>query len=165
MKIFKTKLKGVYLIKNKVFKDFRGKYFEIYNKEIFLKKKNKVKFIQDDISMSKKNVLRGIHGDKKTWKLITCIEGKFKLLVVNNDEKSNEFKKWEMFTLSEDNNHQVLVPPKCGNAHLVLSKRAIFHYKQNTMYNRKSQFTIKWNDPQYGLSGLKLKKIISKRDR
>ena len=166
MKFFKTKLKGVYLIKNKVFKDFRGKYFEIYNNEIFKKKRIKIKFIQDDISMSKKNVLRGIHGDQKTWKLITCIEGKFRLLVVNNDKKSNQFKKWQMFTLSEDNNHQVLVPPKFGNAHLVLSKRAIFHYKQNTMYDRKSQFTIKWNDPQYNFKWPKTKKkIISKRDR
>ena len=116
--------------------------------------------------MSKKNVLRGIHGDKKTWKLITCIEGKFKLLVVNNDKKSKQFKKWQMFTLSENNNYQVLVPPKFGNAHFVLSKRAIFHYKQNTMYDRKSQFTIKWNDPLYKFNWPKTgKKIISKRDK
>ncbi len=166
MKILKTKLKGVYLIKNNVFKDFRGKYFEIYNEKNFFKKKIRIKFIQDDISMSKKNVLRGIHGDKKTWKLITCIEGKFKLLVVNNDKKSRQFKKWQMFTLSENNNHQVLVPPKFGNAHFVLSKRAIFHYKQNTMYDRKSQFTIKWNDPSYKFNWPKTgKKIISKRDK
>ena len=165
MKILKTKLEGVHLIKNNVFEDFRGKYFEIYNKKIFLKNGIKTPFIQDDISVSKKNVLRGIHGDTKTWKLITCIEGKFKLLVVNNDKKSKQYKRWQMFTLSENNNYQVLVPPKFGNAHLVLSKRAIFHYKQNTMYNRKSQFTIKWNDPEYAFKWPKTKKmIISKRD-
>lgn len=166
MIVSKTKLTDVLKIKLNPFKDFRGKYLEIYNSILFKKTKKKVKFIQDDISVSKKNVLRGIHGDKKTWKLITCIEGKFKLLVVNNDKKSKQFKKWQMFTLSENNNHQVLVPPKFGNAHFVLSKRAIFHYKQNTMYDRKSQFTIKWNDPLYKFNWPKTgKKIISKRDK
>lgn len=166
MKFSKTKLRGVYLIKPYIFRDFRGSYTEIYNKVIFKANKKNIPFIQDDISISKKNVLRGIHGDKKTWKLITCIEGKFKLLVVNNDKKSKQFKKWQMFTLSENNNHQVLVPPKFGNAHFVLSKRAIFHYKQNTMYDRKSQFTIKWNDPLYKFNWPKTgKKIISKRDK
>ena len=91
MNILKTQLDKVFLIQNKPFYDFRGKYLEIYNRD-FLKKKFKLNFIQDDISISKKNVLRGIHGDSKTWKLVTCLYGKIKLLVVNNDEKSKENK-------------------------------------------------------------------------
>ena len=87
MKIFKTKLKNVLKIKLEPFKDHRGKYLEIFNKELFKKTKKNINFIQDDISVSKKNVLRGIHGDYKTWKLITCLYGEFVLLVINNKKK------------------------------------------------------------------------------
>ena len=121
MIISKTKLTGVLKIKLNPFKDFRGKYLEIYNKELFKKTKKKVKFIQDDISVSKKNVLRGIHGDFRTWKLITCLEGEFTLLVVNNIKYKDL--KYQFFNLSEKNNIQILVPPGFGNAHYVKTKR------------------------------------------
>mgnify|MGYP001265769185 CR=1 FL=1 len=105
------------------------------------------KFVQDDVSISRRHVLRGIHGDSETCKLVTCLEGSFYLVVVNNDSRHAQFKKWEAFNLSETNRLQVYIPPKFGNGHIVMSDRAIFHYKQNSNYDRKSQFTIKWNDP------------------
>ena len=164
MNILKTQLDKVFLIQNKPFYDFRGKYLEIYNRD-FLKKKFKLNFIQDDISISKKNVLRGIHGDSKTWKLVTCLYGKIKLLVVNNDEKSKQYKKYSIFLLSNKNNNQVLIPPKFGNGHYILSNFAIFHYKQTTNYNRKSQFSIKWNSKDFNFKwGIKKKPILSSRD-
>jgi dTDP-4-dehydrorhamnose 3,5-epimerase len=166
MKINKTNLEGVLKIKLKPFRDFRGQYIEIFNKELFKKTKKKISFIQDDISISKKNVLRGIHGDFKTWKLITCLLGEFDLLVVNNISRHKQYKKWQMFKLSEKNNVQILVPPGFGNAHYVKSKKTIFHYKQSTLYHRKSQFTIKWNDKDFNFNwNKKIKPIISKRDR
>ena len=165
MKFYSTKLKNVYLIKPYIYKDFRGSYTEIYNKNIFVKNSIKIKFIQDDISISKKNVLRGIHGDKKTWKLISCLYGKFYLVVVNNDKRSKDFKKWTSFILNDKNKYMVLVPPKFGNGHYVLSKKAIFYYKQNTMYDRKSQFTINWKDPKYKFKWPCKKPILSQRDR
>lgn len=166
IKIKKTKLKGVLEITpSTIFKDFRGFYIETYNEKYFYDKSIKIKFIQDDISISKKNVLRGIHGDNNTWKLITCLHGSFYLIVVNNDKKSSQYKKWISFTLTENNYKQILIPPKFGNGHLVLSKKAIFHYKQNTMYNRKSQFTIKWNDPEFKFEWPINKPITSLRDK
>ncbi len=165
MKISKTNLKGVLKIQLKPFKDFRGEYIEIFNRELFKKTKKKINFIQDDVSISKKNVLRGIHGDFKTWKLITCLLGEFDLLVVNNIKKDQQYKKWQMFNLSEKNNLQILVPPGFGNAHYVKSKKTIFHYKQSTLYNRKSQFTINWNDRSFNFKwNNKTKPILSKRD-
>ena len=166
MKIYKSKLNGVFKIKLEKFSDFRGKYLEIFNKKLFQKTKKKINFIQDDISISKKNVLKGIHGDNKTWKLITCLHGKFILVVVNYDKKSKEFLKHEKFILSDTNDFQILVPPKFGNAHYVLSKQAIFHYKQNTYYNRGLQFTLKWNDPKLKINWPKnIRPILSKRDK
>ncbi len=165
MKFTSTRLKNVFLIKPYIYKDFRGSYTEIYNKNIFLKNSKKIKFIQDDISISKKNVLRGIHGDRKTWKLISCLYGKFYLVVVNNDKNSKQYKKWVSFVLDDKNKFLVLVPPKFGNGHYVLSKKAIFYYKQNTLYDRKSQFTINWKDPTFNFKWPCKRPITSKRDK
>ena len=85
--------------------------------------------------------------------------------MVNNDKNSNQFKKWESFDLSSENRLQILVPPKFGNGHVVLSEKAIFHYKQNTQYDRKSQFTIKWNDPEFSFKWKIDSPILSDRDK
>ena len=164
MKVQETKLAGVQKIELDVFKDHRGYYIETFNKNLYKKNGIDIKFIQDDISVSHNNVLRGIHGDRNTWKLISCLEGEFFLVVVNNDNNSIQYKQWESFILSEKNRIQILVPPKFGNGHYVLSERAIFHYKQNTYYNPSSQFTIIWNDPEYKIDWPNKNPIISKRD-
>ena len=88
----------------------------------------------------------------------------FYLVVINNDQNSLQYKQWESFTISEQNRIQILVPPKFVNGHLVLSRRAIFHYKQNTYYNPKGQFTILWDDPDYNIKWPTIDPILSKRD-
>lgn len=165
MNIVKTNLDGVLKVKLDCFEDFRGFYVETYNEEFYQKNGIEVKFLQDDISVSRQHVLRGIHGDAETWKLISCLEGSFYLVVVNNDPEHPQYKQWQGFTLSEYNREQILIPPKFGNGHLVLSERAIFHYKQNTYYNPKGQFTIVWNDPEYAIWWPIQNPILSRRDQ
>ncbi len=164
MEVCKTNLKSVLLIKLDVFEDFRGEYIEIYNEALYNEKGVDVKFIQDDISVSTRDVLRGIHGDNCTWKLISCLYGRFYLVVVNCDTKSKEFGKWRSFVLSDRNRLQVLVPPTYGNAHLVLSDMAIFHYKQSTYYEPSKQFTYKWNDTTLKIWWPIKNPILSQRD-
>lgn len=165
IEVSKTKLEGVLLIKPPtIFEDFRGTYVEIYNEKLYKEAGIDVDFIQDDISVSAKDVLRGIHGDDKTWKLISCLYGRFYLVVVNWDKSSKQFRQWDSFVLSDNNRHQVLVPPKFGNGHLVLSEQAIFHYKQSTYYNRAGQFTLLWNDPEINILWPVKNPIVSKRD-
>jgi dTDP-4-dehydrorhamnose 3,5-epimerase len=165
MKIEGTNLEGVKLITPPTnFEDFRGNYVEIYNERIYKESGIGLDFIQDDISISRRHVLRGIHGDSSTWKLISCLYGSFYLVVINNDESSSQYKHWQAFTVSDQNRLQVLIPPKFGNGHLVLTENAIFHYKQTTEYNRKTQFTIIWNDPDYKLWWPVKDPILSIRD-
>lgn len=164
IEVSKTDLDGVLQIKPHVFEDFRGEYIETYNEAEYIENGIEVKFIQDDISVSTKNVLRGIHGDDNTWKLISCHYGKFYLVVVNCDKQSKEYNKWQSFTLSDKNRLQILVPPKYGNGHLVLSDVAIFHYKQSTYYDRSGQFTYKWNDDKFNIWWPIKNPILSKRD-
>ncbi|MFM2293787.1 MAG: hypothetical protein RLZZ350_200 [Verrucomicrobiota bacterium] len=165
LEVKKTKLDGVLLIKPPtIFEDFRGTYVETYNKELYNAAGITVDLVQDDISTSTRGVLRGIHGDAKTWKLVSCLHGKFYLIVLNHDKASPQFGQWESFTLSDVNRLQVLIPPNFGNGHVVLSDTAIFHYKQNTYYDRPGQFTVVWNDPKFKMWWPVKNPIISQRD-
>jgi dTDP-4-dehydrorhamnose 3,5-epimerase len=165
LKVIDTKLKGVKKIwPTTDFNDHRGRYLELYNLREYKKAGLSVYFLQDDVSISQKNVLRGIHGDANTWKLVSCLYGSIHLIVVNNDGSSSEFGKWESFVIDENNRFQVLIPPMFGNGHYVLSNVAIFHYKQSTYYGDNPQFTISWNSPNYGFDWPCKNPILSKRD-
>ncbi len=177
IKIFKTKLEGVLLIKPEPFEDFRGEYIEIFNEKkysqiiaenlrgtIYQKDALHLHFVEDDISTGTRGVIKGIHGDTKTWKLVQCLLGKFYLVVLNHNSKSKDYGKWEAFTLSDKNRLQVLVPPMYGNGHLVLSEYDMYHYKQSIYYDPENQFTIKWNDPRFKIWWPIKNPIVSLRD-
>jgi dTDP-4-dehydrorhamnose 3,5-epimerase len=166
METFPTTLDAVRLIKPPtIFEDFRGHYVETYNERLYREAGIDQHFIQDDISVSRQHVLRGIHGDDKTWKLISCLHGSFYMVVINNDPQSSQYRKWTSFTLSDTNRLQVLVPPKFGNGHVVMSEQAIFHYKQTTDYDRSGQFTLIWNDPALNIWWPVQNPIVSERDQ
>ena len=161
----RTTLDGVLLVEPSTnFEDFRGTYVEIYNRDLFHAAGLTQEFLQADISTSSRHVLRGIHGDGKTWKLISCLYGTFYLAVVNWDPASPQYRRWEGFTLSDRNRLSVLVPPRFGNGHVVLSETAIFHYKQTTLYDRASQFTLRYDDPAVGIWWPVKAPILSRRD-
>jgi len=165
MKVMETSLEGVLKIEPPmIFTDHRGTFVETYNEALYHQAGITQKFVQDDISVSKQNVLRGLHGDATTWKLVSCSEGEVFLAVVNFDESSAQYLKWETFSLSEENRLQVLVPPNFANGHLVLSPRAIFNYKQTTYYDRAGQFSLKWDDPAFGIDWPIRDPILSERD-
>ena len=165
IKISKTNLDGVLLIDLDAFNDFRGQYVETYNEDIYKKSGIDIKFVQDDIAVSSKGVLRGIHGDLKNWKLISCLQGEIYVVIVNCDIESKNFGKWQAFTLSGEKRQQILVPPKHGNSYLTLSEKSIYHYKQSVYYNREEQFTYKWNDPRFKISWPIKNPILSERDK
>ena len=161
-----SKIKDLQVISLDTFQDHRGLYVETFNYDHYKKIIPKVEFVQDDFSYSHRNVLRGIHGDYKTWKLIHCPVGEIFLVVVDWREESSTFKRWESFRLSQENMLQVLIPPGCGNGHYVLSEHAVFSYKQSTYYERESQFSIAYNDESLGIDWplLENSPILSERD-
>ena len=178
IKISKTTLEGVLRISPEPFEDFRGEYVEIFNEKKYMqeiaknlrgtmyqKEASNLYFVEDDISTGRRGVLKGIHGDAKTWKLVQCLFGKFYLVALNNNPKSKDYGKWEAFTLSDKNRFQVLIPPMYGNGHLVLSEYDIYHYKQSSYYHPESQFTIKWDDPKFKIRWPVKNPILSPRDK
>ncbi len=165
IKVSKTNLEGVLLIDLDVFEDFRGQYVETYNEKLYKEKGIDVKFVQDDIATSSKDVLRGIHGDLEDWKLVSCLYGKIYVVIIDCDTDSKNFGQWQAFTLSDAKRQQILIPPKHGNSYLTLSDMSVYHYKQSTYYNRSSQFTYKWNDPKFKISWPIKNPILSERDK
>lgn len=165
IRVSKTKLPGVLLIKLDPFRDHRGVYVETYNQASYKCESIGVKFVEDDYSRSRRGVLRGIHADSKAWKLISCPFGRILLVIVNCNHRSRHFGHWQSFELSERNCLQILVPPKHGVAHLVLSSEAIFSYKQSEYYDPKRQSTYRWDDPSFKIRWPVKNPILSKRDK
>lgn len=144
--------------------DFRGDIYTTWDTENYPDLNWKL----DKFSHSTKNVLRGLHGDDKTWKLISCVQGKFYLVVADNREKSRTYKQWQSYILSSENRKQVLVPPGCANGHFVLSDNCTFHYKQafEGKYNDVDmQFVIKWDDPEWNFDWPHNSPILFGRDK
>ncbi len=160
----KTKLEGVLLIKPEVFEDFRGTFTETYNEKKYSEAGITAHFVEDDMSFSAKNVLRGIHVEHAT-KLVSCGYGRLYCVVVNCDEASPEFGKWESFILADRDRHQILVPPKHGVGHLVLSEWGMFHYKKSGYYDPATQGSYRWNEPKFNISWPIKDPILSERDK
>lgn len=159
-----TDLEGVILIKPSMFEDHRGLYVETFNREDYSNNNIKIDFVRDDISTSSKNVLRGLHYDNKTWKLIHCMYGKIFFVVADMRKDSAQYLKWQSFILTSDNRHQVLVPPGFANGHYVMSNECIFHYKMSEYYDPANEKGVKWNDPKLGISWPATEPVLSEKD-
>ena len=144
------------------FEDFRGELYTLFKQDDY-----KLVFNHDKVSISRKHVLRGLHGDSKSWKHISCLAGEVLLVVVDNRPESKNYLKWDSIILSSKNKKSVLIPPMFANGHFVLSDEATFFYKwaySGDYPDVQDQFTLKWNDPRIGIHWPILNPILSKRD-
>ena len=165
MEIEKTELDNLLLITLEPFQDFRGGFIELYNKQAYMEQGIGQEFVEDDLNVSTKGVLKGFHADSAAWKLLTCLFGEIYLVVVDCQESAPTFGKWQAFTLAADNLIQLLVPPNYGIAHLVLGLTAWLHYKQTEYYDRSRQSTYRWDDPRFGVRWPIQHPILSRRDK
>jgi dTDP-4-dehydrorhamnose 3,5-epimerase len=148
-----------------VYTDFRGDLWTIWNKDKF---EPQLDFNHDKVSTSRKHVLRGIHGDSKSWKLITCLYGEMYFVVVDNRPESPNYLKWDSLILDNKTRKSVLVPPQFGNAFLVLSEDSVFHYKwayPGGYPDVEDQFTLKWNDSRLNIDWPISNPMLQKRDK
>lgn len=158
------KFNEVKIFKPDSFEDFRGELFTIFKYGDY----SNMLFNHDKVSISRKNVLRGMHGDSKAHKLVTCLSGEVLLVVIDNRKESPNYLKWDSIILSEKNRIQVLIPPMFANGHLVLSQSATFFYKWSYEGNYPDvdeQFTIKWDDPKVGIFWPINNPILAERDK
>jgi dTDP-4-dehydrorhamnose 3,5-epimerase len=145
------------------FEDYRGELYTIFNQD-----EHKLVFNHDKVAVSRKHVLRGIHGDSKATKLIACLHGEIYLVVVDNRPESPNYLKWYCLLLNGINKKSVLVPPGFGNGHLVLSDTAVFFYKwsyDGEYPDVKDQFSLNWKDPKINIYWPIDNPILSERDK
>jgi dTDP-4-dehydrorhamnose 3,5-epimerase len=145
------------------FEDYRGELYTLFKQD-----NHDLIFNHDKVSVSKQHVLRGLHGDSKAWKLITCLSGEIYLVVVDNRPKSVNYLKWDWIILTAKNRKQVLIPPMFANGHFILSQEATFFYKWSypgEYPDIKDQFTLKWNDSRINIHWPITNPILSERDK
>lgn len=154
MEFHETPIKGVYLIKPKIFTDFRGYFFESYNRAEFVKNGIKNNFIQDNQSKSTYGVIRGLHcqlGRYSQAKLVRILQGRVLDVAVDIRRGSPTFGKYVAYELSDENQFQLFIPRHFLHGFSVLSDTAIFAYKVDNLYNPGSEFGIRYDDPEIGI--------------
>ena len=159
------KFKDVKIFNPSCYSDFRGDLWTIWKKGEML---NETDFIHDKVSVSRKNVLRGIHGDRKSSKLVTCLFGEIYLVVVDNRPDSDTYLQWDWEILSGKNRKSVFLPPGYGNGFYVMSDSAVFYYKwsyEGSYPDVEDQFTLKWNDKSLNIDWPTNNPILQKRDK
>tara|TARA_B100001248_G_scaffold38367_1_gene24564 strand:- start:16644 stop:17192 length:549 start_codon:yes stop_codon:yes gene_type:complete len=166
---FSKLLPEIKIVEFDVFSDSRGLIWTSYLPKIEEKILPKGFFFKHDkFNISKKRVLRGIHGDNKTWKFVSCPLGNIEQVIVDLRKESKNFKKWVKFDLNEKNKIAILIPPGFGNAFCTLSDKALYHYKlaYKGEYNDfDNQFTFAWNDKSIGIKWKIKNPIVSERDK
>ena len=165
-----TEIKGVILIKPRVFGDSRGFFMETYKKSDFEKAGIDTDFVQDNHSKSIKGVLRGLHFQKEPFaqgKLVRCIRGKIFDVAVDIRKDSPTFGKWVGFELSEDNKLMLWIPKGFAHGFLTLSDEAEVIYKvSGGEYTPDYDAGIRWNDPDIGIKWpLDGEPILSEKDK
>jgi len=154
MEFIPTGLPEVILIKPNMFKDDRGFFFEVFRKDKFGASGIEFDFVQDNHSGSKKGVLRGLHYQiqRAQGKLVRVVSGKIFDVAVDIRRSSTNFGKWVGEILSNDNGHQLWVPPGFAHGFYVLTDWAEVAYKTTDYYAPQWDRTILWNDPEIGIA-------------
>ena len=167
MKVLETEFSGLFIIEPKIFEDERGYFFESWSKKNFENNHLDLEFVQDNQSLSVKNVLRGLHFQAPPHaqgKLVRVIKGAVLDVVVDIRKGSPTFGKHFKIELSEKNKLQFYIPPGFAHGFLTLEDQTIFYYKCTAYYNKESEGAILWNDPELKIDWQISNPIVSDKD-
>ena len=167
MKIITTSIKGILIIEPVTFRDKRGFFMETYNRNRYNASGINATFVQDNLSCSLKNTVRGLHFQIKhpQAKLIQVITGEIFDVAVDLRPGSATFGKWIGILLSDENRRQVFIPEGFAHGFCVLSESALFHYKCSDFYTQDDEGGIIWSDPDIGIEWPVQNPIISEKDK
>jgi len=170
MKITQTKLHGVLLIEPRLFSDDRGHFFESFKKNILADGGITCEFVQDNQSISRYGVIRGLHYQRKPHaqaKLVRMLKGKARDVIVDLRHDSPTYKQWVSVDISDENLLQVFIPKGCAHGFCALSDDAVLMYKCDDYYAPETEGGIRYDDPElkidWGVSPEQA--IVSPKDR
>jgi dTDP-4-dehydrorhamnose 3,5-epimerase len=168
MKKIETSLPGVFLLEPHVFGDDRGFFLESYNERTFADLGIGERFVQDNHSYSRRNVIRGLHYQTPNaqGKLVRVIGGEILDVALDLRRNSPSFGKWASFELSGENQRMLWIPAGLAHGFHVLSESAHMLYKSTDFYSPANERTVIWNDPELKIDWkLTGEAIISDKDR
>jgi dTDP-4-dehydrorhamnose 3,5-epimerase len=170
MNFIKTDIEGVIVIEPKVFNDPRGFFYESYRKEIFAKNGIKDEFVQDNVSLSAKGVLRGLHYQvppRAQAKLMRVIRGSVFDVAVDIRPKSRTYGKYFSAVLSAENRQMLYIPKGFAHGFCVLEEGTEFMYKVSDYYSPEDERGILWSDPALAIPWPKLDRafLLSDKDK
>jgi dTDP-4-dehydrorhamnose 3,5-epimerase len=164
----KTEIEDVILVQPKVFKDERGFFFETYKSLDFIQNGIPDYFHQDNHSYSSKNVVRGIHFQRKPreqGKLVRCIKGSIFDVAVDLRPYSKTYKKWVGFELSEENKCMLWIPEGFGHGFSTLTDDVEITYKCTDVYDPNLDGGIRFDDPELNIDWKIKEPILSEKDK
>ncbi len=166
VKITETRLPGVLLIEPDVFGDHRGYFMESWNRRRYGGAGLDRDFVQDNLSLSRRGILRGLHYQwpQPQGKLVQVLQGAVFDVAVDIRRGSPTFGQWVGYELSADNHLQLFVPEGFAHGFCVLSEQALFAYKCTDFYNPDTEHSLLWNDPDIGIEWPLTDPLLSDKD-
>jgi len=163
----KTELPGVVLVVPDVHRDARGLFMETYHARKYREGGIDATFVQDNQSRSRRGTLRGLHAQLRSpqGKLVRTVAGEIWDVAVDIRPDSPTFGGWAGATLTEDNAHQLWIPPGFAHGFCVLSETADVEYKCSALYDPADEIAIQWNDPAIGIRWPIADPTLSARDQ
>ena len=168
MKVQKTEFDGLLILQPKIFKDERGHFFESWNESVFKNLGLNITFVQDNNSVSKKNVLRGLHFQQYPHgqgKLVRVSKGSALDVVLDLRKNSKTYGKHFKYKLSYQNATMLWIPYGFAHGFIALEDKTIFQYKCDKLYHPESEECIAWNDPSLEIDWGIENPIVSSKDQ
>ncbi len=168
MNIIETKIQGLKIIEPQVFGDERGYFFESYNANVFSAAGLPTTYLQDNESCSARGVLRGLHFQEPPFaqgKLVRVVSGAMMDVSVDIRVGSPTFGQWEAIELSGQNKRMLWVPPGFAHGVVTLEDDSILVYKCTNVFNKASENSIRWNDPDLNIDWGIENPVISDKDK
>jgi dTDP-4-dehydrorhamnose 3,5-epimerase len=168
MKFEKTWIKDIIIITPLFFADDRGYFFESFRKNEYIENGIDFDFVQDNISKSKKNTIRGLHyqvGEYAQGKLCHVVKGDVLDVAVDIRFGSPTYGKYAAVMLSEENHTQLWIPPGFAHGFSVLSEEAIFHYKCTQYYSKEHERSVNFADPDLNIDWNVPAPMVSPKDK
>jgi dTDP-4-dehydrorhamnose 3,5-epimerase len=135
-----------------VYSDDRGFFKETWSDPKYAELGLDLRFAQDSVSWSRRNVLRGLHYDFRMAKLVQCLRGAIWDVIVDLRRESPTYLQWEGFELTGDNHKQLFVPAGFGHGFLALDDGVIVSYKNSVPYDAAAEGAVSWRNPRIGIA-------------
>ena len=167
MKVDTLSIPGLLLIEPDIHGDERGFFMESYSRDRYAAAGLPIEFVQDNVSVSTRGILRGLHlqHPNAQGKLCFVLEGEVFDVAVDVRVGSPTFGRWEGVLLSSERKKQLYVPPGFAHGFCVISEQAMFSYKCSEFYSAPSELGVAWDDPQIGIDWPVRSPRLSAKDR